>query len=191
MKKLLYTRKSDCIRPLRALVEAQNHRTLVRWALDAAPEFLALFERDFPGDDRPRAALRVAEAWARGEVKMPAAKRAIHAAHNAAKAAGEAGNIVAESAARAVGHAAATVHVETHALGLVFYGLTALNLDTPEASRDGVIDAALGKFYGRLEYFAAHPAEVDGLPWAAFLQKDAPNKERLLHERELADEIKG
>lgn len=43
--------------------------------------------------------------------------------HQAAK---ETQNPYAQAAARAVGHAAATIHVETHALGVIFYGLTAL-----------------------------------------------------------------
>lgn len=119
-----FSRNSPEIKPLRELVEQQTHKTLILWTLDCAPRFVELFEKYYPTDPRPRECLELGRLWSRGEVKMPEAKKAILAAHHAATAAEE--NPTAQAAARAVGHAVATVHVETHALGLVFYGLTAL-----------------------------------------------------------------
>jgi hypothetical protein len=108
MRKLLFSRESDCIQPLRKLIEKQKHRTLAAWALDCAPRVLEIFEKKHPGEQRPRQALETAAAWARGEVKMPAAKRAIHAAHSAATAIE--GDYAAQAAARAAGHAAQGKH---------------------------------------------------------------------------------
>ncbi len=110
MKKLLFTRESECLQPLRELIERQKHRTLAMWAADSAGPVLAIFEEKHPQDKRPREAVEAAKAWMRGEIKMPAAKKAIHAAHNAATEVED--DPAACAAARAMGHAAATVHVE-------------------------------------------------------------------------------
>lgn len=184
MRKLLFSRDSECIQPIRSLIEQQKHRTLVMWALECAPRILEVFEKQFPNDPRPRQALETARAWARGEVKMPIAKKAIHAAHNAATEA--AGSPSAEAAARAVGHAAATVHVETHALGLVFYGLTALIYDGSGSAQDndGIVKRECDRFYDRLLYWQENIDKQD-IPWAEFLLRDdVPNKEKLLRENQ-------
>ena len=180
MKKLLFTRESECIGPIRALVEKQNHRTLVLWALDCAPTILEIFERAFPNDKRPKEALLAADDWARGEIKMPVAKKAIHAAHNAAS--GAEGQMAAQAAARAAGHAAATVHIETHALSMVFYGLTAFVYDGEETEKEAIVEEKLAWFYERLLYWQKNEKK-DKRPWAPFLLKDAPNKEKLLREK--------
>ncbi|MDL2325100.1 hypothetical protein LJC61_08160 [Ruminococcaceae bacterium OttesenSCG-928-A16] len=126
MRKLLFSRESECVQPIRELIEKQQHKTLVLWALDCAQPYLTYFEKNRPGETRPRVVLEKATLWARGQVKMPEAKAAIHAAHSAAAEVGDATryNAAVMAAGRAIGHAAATVHVETHAIGLVFYGLT-------------------------------------------------------------------
>ncbi|MDL2214058.1 hypothetical protein LJB76_00695 [Clostridia bacterium OttesenSCG-928-O13] len=182
MKKLLFSRTSECIQPLRALVEEQKHRTLVAWALEGALPVLALFEERVPGEKRPRLALETADAWARGDVKMPLAKKAIHAAHAAAALAEN--DPVAQAAARAAGHAAATVHVETHALGLVFYGLTAYAYAAPAKEREAVCAEKLEAFTARLLFWQEN-IDKDPRPWAPFLlREDAPNKEKLLRQKE-------
>ncbi|MEA4869531.1 MAG: hypothetical protein VB062_02700 [Christensenella sp.] len=181
-RKILFTRESECIQPLRQLIERQTHRTLVAWALDCAARPLAFFEERIPKEVRPREAMEISRLWARGEVKMPFARRAILAAH---RAAGEAGAIDprAEAAARAVGHACATIHAETHALGLVFYWLSALFRSAEPEDADRKIQSELRFLTERLLWWEQNPSEWDA-PWAVFLRKDMPNKERLRHERE-------
>lgn len=188
MRKLLFSRQSECLRPLRALVEKQTHKALALWALDCAAPYLAFFEAARPGEPRPRAVLAVAEKWARGSVKMPEAKKAIHAAHAAAAAVGDASrqDAAVMAAGRAIGHAAATVHVETHALGLVFYGLTSVwyAADGAKADADALVTAEVERFYGRLLYWEKEALQAKG-PWAGFLQDETmPNKEALLHMQE-------
>ncbi len=180
MRKILFTRQSECLQPLRQLVEQQNHRTLVLWALDCAVPILGLFEQQFSNDMRPRQALAAAWDWAQGKIKMPVAKKAIHLAHNAATEAE--GVPTAQAAARAVGHAAATVHVETHALGIVFYGLTAFVYACAKES-DSVVNTACDWFYQRLLYWQAASPGLD-ITWAPFLLRDdVPNKELLLRKK--------
>jgi hypothetical protein len=99
-----------------------DHRLLAAWAADCAEHLLPLFEQH-SADDRPRQAVEVGRAWARGEVKTGAAQRAAVAAHAAAR---EATNAVAVAVARAAGHAVATAHAADHSLGPLIYGAIAV-----------------------------------------------------------------
>lgn len=182
MRKILFSRESECIQPIRELVEKQLHKTLILWALECATPYLAYFEANQPDENRPREVLEIAERWARGQVKMPEAKKAIHAAHNAAAAVGDKTRHDASvmAAGRAIGHAAATVHVETHALGLVFYGLTSKTYSVNDSEVDKVVEAEVLHLYSRLLFWEKQILQDKG-PWADFLQNDAlPNKEMLL-----------
>lgn len=178
-----FSRNSPEIKPLRELVEQQTHKTLILWTLDCAPRFVELFEKYYPTDPRPRECLELGRLWSRGEVKMPEAKKAILAAHHAATAAEE--NPTAQAAARAVGHAVATVHVETHALGLVFYGLTALIYEEQPTDQAEFVETELANFYQKLLYLQDNDLAKTSQPWASFLVKDLlPNKEASLHQKE-------
>src|SRR4051812_45099750 len=88
-------------------LEATDHRLLAAWAADCAERVLSLFE-EHSSDDRPRRAVEVARAWARGEVRVGDAQKAAVAAHAAAR---EATSEAATAAARAAGHAVATAHM--------------------------------------------------------------------------------
>jgi len=201
MKKLLLTRESPEIQLLRELIEKQKHRTLALWAVECAGNVLPIFEDKFPEDKRPREAVEVARAWMRGEIKMPVAKKAAHAAHNAATSVAE--NPAAEAAARTMGHVVGTVHVETHAIGVVMYGVTAFVYDAvlhTEGLKGAVgqknatgpknfVDTAIiierecNWFYDQLLYWEANIDKIER-PWASFLLRDdVPNKEKLLREK--------
>jgi hypothetical protein len=181
MKKLLFNRDSECIQPLRELIEQQKHRTLAMWAVDCSGPVLNIFERRYPAEKRPYEAIEAAKAWMHGEIKMPVAKAAIHAAHNAATEVEH--DAAACAAARAMGHAAATVHVETHALGLVFYGLTAVVYSTEANYADEAVAKELKRYTDRLLHWEAN-IENAGIVWAPFLLRDdLPNKERLLRQK--------
>lgn len=99
-----------------------DHRALAAWAADCAEHVLHLFE-DEADDDRPRRAVEVARAWARGEVPVGDAQKAAWAAHAAAR---EVESVVATEVARATGHAVATAHMADHSLGGAVYALRAI-----------------------------------------------------------------
>jgi hypothetical protein len=101
------------------------HRLLGRKAAQFAVRVLPLFETDRPGDPRPRNAIKAIEAWARGKRKlgMQEVRKLSLDSHAAARAAGTA---AARFAARAAGHAVATWHVPTHALGAPMYAERAM-----------------------------------------------------------------
>jgi len=182
MKKLLVTRESACLQPIRKLIEKQKHRTLVLWSIDCAGHLLPIFEEKYPKDKRPRKAVEAAEGWARGNIKMPIAKKAAHATHNAATEVAKE-NPAACAAARAIGHVVGTVHVETHAIGVVIYGITAFVYASEKKDADKLIDKKCKWFYDRLLYWEKNIDKVD-TTWASFLLRDdVPNKEALLRQK--------
>ncbi len=188
MKKLLFTRHSPEIAVLRDLIERQKHRTIVAWVIDCSEPVLAMFESRHPGDLRPRNAVTAAAAWAAGQIKMPVARRAALDAHRAATEVED--DPVACAAARAIGHVVGTVHVETHALGFVIYGLTALARDSHSDDRKARIMAECLRLYDRLRYWERQ-IDDDNRAWADFLMREnLPNKEKRLHEKENANEKK-
>lgn len=192
MRKMIVTRYSPVLVPLRELIEKQKHRTLVMWALDCARGILPIFETKYPKDKRPREALRAARLWARGEIKMPIAKRAAHASHNAAT------EVIEEcpgagAAARAIGHVVGTVHVETHAIGVACYGITAFVYDLVKENQDEVIEKIVECMYDRLKYWEKQIEKMDRMNprWAPFLLRDdVPNKEKLLSEKNMKNQKK-
>jgi hypothetical protein len=102
-------------------LEDGDHHLLALWAADCAEHVLPLFEQAAPGDARPRQAIELARAWARGEVKMMQARDGAFAANAAARAVTGA----AREAAHAAGQAAPVAHVAAHYLGAAAYAIKA------------------------------------------------------------------
>lgn len=100
----------------------EEHIQLAIWAANCAEGVLSIFEANCD-DDRPRKAIEAARAWARGELKMTAARKFAFAAHAAARMAS---TPTAIAAARAAGHAAATAHVASHAKYAAAYAQKAM-----------------------------------------------------------------
>lgn len=103
-------------------LDVERHRMLVGWAAECAEHVLRLFEQN-NRDDRPKHAIQMARAWAKGDVSVGIAQRAAWAAHAAAR---EAEGMHATEAARAAGHAAAAAHMADHSLGGAIYALRAV-----------------------------------------------------------------
>jgi hypothetical protein len=96
------------------------HKQFGLKAAKVVERLLPVFERECPGDDRPRKAVEGIKAWAMGKRKlgMKEVRRLSLASHAAARSARtDAGRYVAHAA----GHAAGTWHVPTHALEAFFY----------------------------------------------------------------------
>lgn len=168
---MLVNKEHPAVLPVAAMIAGQKHTTAVLWALHSAPHVLEFFETRHRDEYRPRLALEAGHAWARGQIKMPVARRAILDAH---KAAGEVGasDPAGEAAARAVAHASATVHAQTHAIGLVIYGVTTFAYGSPgyPDDKDAIIARECAWYLEQLEYWVARSDDEPG-PWAAFLTK--------------------
>ena len=180
---ILFSRDSECLQELISLIEVQKHRTLVMWALECAQEPLRNFESKYPNESRPRRALELCEAWAKGKIKMTVAKRAILDAHAVAK---EIDDEECISLVHAIGHAGATVHVETHALGLVVYELTAIVRNMGLDNCESAVEDRISTLYDRLIYWQKNIDRLE-VNWATFLMDEKkPNKEKLLSEKRKA-----
>src|SRR6476661_6038280 len=86
----------------------QDLREVTGYAAECAEEALAIFERAYPADPRPRAAIKAAWAFARGGKRGKALRDAAWAA---LKAAGDAGPTAAGEAARAAMSAAGAAYL--------------------------------------------------------------------------------
>jgi hypothetical protein len=98
-----------------------DHRRLAIWAADCAEHALHHFEQARPTDDRPRRAIELGRAWARGEITWAEARTAAGHANAAARDLRGA----ARHAAYAAGQAAAVGHVAAHELGAAAYAIRA------------------------------------------------------------------
>ncbi|HTC85364.1 MAG TPA: hypothetical protein VK656_01580 [Candidatus Acidoferrum sp.] len=113
-------------------LQDDDHRLLAIWAADCAEHVLHHFEEARPHDDRPRRAIDLGRAWARGEVAWAVARTAAGHANAAARDLRGA----ARHAAYAAGQAAAVGHVAAHVLGAAAYAIKAERAAAPE--RDGI-----------------------------------------------------
>ena len=102
-------------------LKPEQHRQLMRWAIDCAGHVLHLFGKDT--DERLTHALEVGEEWISGNVKTGVVQKASVAAHAAAR---EQKDPVAVAVARSVGQAVATAHIADHSLGAAWYALKAV-----------------------------------------------------------------
>lgn len=116
-------------------IEDDQQRGLASWAADCAERSLHLFEQSHPDDRRPRKAIELARAWARGDIPVSAARGGSSASNTAARATEE--DSPARDAARAAGHAAAAAHNPGHALHAASYAVKALTgTDTEAAEKE-------------------------------------------------------
>jgi hypothetical protein len=109
-----------------------DHHLLAIWAADCAQHVLHLFEGARPGDDRPRRAIDLGRAWARGEVTWAEARTAAGHANAAARDPSGAARHVAYAA----GQAAAVGHVAAHELGAAAYAIRAVRAAAAEDERE-------------------------------------------------------
>ena len=113
-----------------------DHHLLAIWAANCAEHVLPCFEEARPDDDRPRRAIELGRAWARGEVSWWDAR----AAGGHANAAARDLRGAPRHAAYAAGQAAAVGHVAAHELGAAAYAIRAVQAaaapaDAAEAGR--------------------------------------------------------
>ena len=104
-----------------------DHQLLAAWAADCAEHVLRLFEDERPDDDRPRRAIELARAWARGDVSMTVSRTAAGHANGAARDRRGAARFAAYAAAQA----AAVAHVAAHDLGAAAYAIRAVQAAAP------------------------------------------------------------
>jgi hypothetical protein len=115
------------VRSPQTLSEA-DRRLLAAWAADCAERVLGLFEAEAPADERPRASIARAKAFARGELNTA---DEIRRRFIGGVSAGEVKAPAAIAAARAAGQAVGVCHMGAHALGAAAYAVKAASLAAP------------------------------------------------------------
>ena len=177
--KVLFNRQSECLQKLRSMIEKQTHRTMILWAFDCVKMPLTTMQLKYPEETRFQNAYTLCDLWAQGEIKMPIAKRAILDAHAVAK---EWDDPVDIALCHAIGQGLSSVHVETHALGLVFYELSAIVFANKEY--ESLVKQKVKYYEERLRYWEKQ-TDITNRKWAAFILKSPmPNREWLLHQKE-------
>ncbi len=166
--------QSPYIISLMRLVETQSKPTLIKWCTSYAQErIVPIYERAYPTDTRPRDALTNAMGWLKGRVKFVDAKETNNGAHTAATEAE--GQPAAQAAARTCAHAALTIHVAAHCLGIAFYGAAALayaqaGTDEKAEVYDAIAAEECAKMEAALRGIAVenepNPAKVDWTFWS-------------------------
>ncbi len=103
---------------------SRYHKLFALMAAREAERVLPLFEKERPKDRRPKKAIDAIRAWAKGKKKlgMKEVRKLSLDSHAAARACK---TDSARFAARAAGHAVATWHVPTHAMGAPMYACKA------------------------------------------------------------------
>jgi Imm-5 like putative immunity protein len=115
-----------------------DRRLVAAWAAGCAERVLWLFEAEAPQNDRPRALIARARAFARGERNTAEEIRRRFAGGISA---GDATGPAAAAAARAAAQAVAVCHMGAHALGAAAYAARAAGLaapDRPEAADEEI-----------------------------------------------------
>lgn len=164
--RILFSKDSLFLQDLRMLLEGRNRRTVILWALDLAEQTVEQLEKHCPGDPRPRSALDAARAWARGRIKMPAARRAILDCHAMAKELTAPADI---ARCHAVAQACSVVHTPGHALGLPMYELTAIVLEqSPDTCRAAVENRKQDYIDSLLQWIDRE--KTCQMEWAEFLR---------------------
>lgn len=166
-RQILFSKEDACIRELQQLLDGRSRQVTVSWALDLAEETAAHLAEKYPEDPRAEEAVAMARLWAMGEIKMPAAKRAILACHAAAKEISSPEDIAHY---HAVGQACGTVHANGHAIGYPIYDLTALIRKDGIEDCDASVARRMAHYLDRLNYWEGTCAREPG-QWADFLLK--------------------
>lgn len=178
--KILFARQSESLQSLLQKIRTQNHRVIVLWCMDCAKILTDEFQRFKPEERRLNEMISLCEQWSSGEIKMNLAKRAILDVHAAAKTYKEP---YLESICHAVGHAGASIHVETHAIGMVLYDCSAI---VQKYQFKGYEDAVLERirhYEERLRHWEVEEPHLKR-KWISFLQKDSDeNKEKKLYDK--------
>ena len=182
-KKILFSASDPRVAKIAEAFAKCGRRGAAAAAYAIAGKYVKLYElAEEKRSDKVRVAYGAGALWAKGTIKMPEARVKILAAHSAARAAY---SPVACAAARAVAQAVSTVHTPKHAMGVVYYGLTAIALAKGGDVDCAEIDREVERMLAIIDGYAESEPSPDG--WAAFML----TKEEKLARKQKAKESAG
>lgn len=128
LRKMLGDVNSKECRDLMKLIEAQNVKTLTRWALDIIKDqTLKVYESAFPGDCRLEIVIQGCGEYCDGARTLKDLKPLLKEASQTARESSD--NPAGQAAARAIAAACAIPQTPTNALGFLFYHAAAIVYD--------------------------------------------------------------
>ena len=164
-RQILFSKDDDEISHLIHLTNEMPKKAVILWALELAEDAVKQLETKYPFEKRPKTALTLTRMWAAGEIKMPAAKKAILDCHAVAK---EIPSAADAARCHAVGQACGTVHTTGHAAGFPVYDLTALIRENSPENWDEIIQERMNYYIERLLYWKENFMNSPN-KWADFL----------------------
>lgn len=164
---VLFAKDSEYLQDLISLFQNQNHRVMVLWAFDFAAESIAELEEKYPEEMRPGEALKAAQDWSAGRIKMRLAQRKILDCHAFAKEIDCKEDI---ALCHAIGQACAAVHTAGHTIGYPMYDLTAIIYRLGIDNCIEAVEERKQKYIDRLFYWNRHYSDYKG-EWADFMLK--------------------
>lgn len=162
---ILFSKDSECFQELRFLIEWQNHRTMVLWALELSEEAVKVLEEKYPKEERPRKAIITSRLWAEGKIRMREAKRKILDCHSFAK---EIESLEDIALCHAIGQGCAVVHTTGHAMGFPMYELTAIVRTLGIDNSKEAVENRIRYYIERLIYWSEHTSDYKG-DWVSFI----------------------
>lgn len=181
--KILFARNSECLQELRRLISEQKHITLILWVFECLQIPMNEMISKYPDKMEIKMANDLSNGWAHGKVKMTIAKRAILNCHSLSRELEYEQDI---ALCHAIGQGCSTVHVETHALGMVFYELTAIVIKHKYKDYQVEVLDKIKFYINKLLWYQEHADDlVKNQVWTEFLiRENSSNKEKLLLEKE-------
>lgn len=166
-RQILFDKNDYCMILLERAIRYHPIKVIILWELDMAEETVRLLEDRYPFDIRARTALELSRQWAKGEVTMPTAKKAIIACHAAAK---DIESLEDIAHYHAVGQACSTIHTIEHAMGYPLYDFTAIVRKNGIENCNEILTNRINHYMDRLNYFS-NPNIINGIPWAPFIYR--------------------
>lgn len=178
-KQILFRREDACLQNLLTIIRRQKHRVLVAWVFDCMKDSITLLQQEGFQTEVDEC-IFLCQKWARGEIKMPQAKKAIIKIHSLSKTLD---NRILVAVLHAVGQGCSCIHVETHAIGFVIYELSAILFQKGFTKGIVLVNQRIAYYEERLLFWQKH-ANANDQNWADFLLDDQRiNKELLLWEK--------
>lgn len=166
--KILFSKEDEFLKPLMQLINQSTKKVAVEFSLEMADRCVDRFNLQFPHEKRPENTVNLSRQWAHGLIKMSKAKQAILACHQLAKEIEDQSMI---ALLHAIGQGCSSVHVKSHATGLIVYELSSIVFDHGiDAFKNPVMDK-INEYTKRLLYWNKNIDTVNH-PWASFLQKE-------------------
>lgn len=162
---IFFAKDSAYLQDLIVLFQNQSHKVMILWAFDFAAESIAQLKVKYPDDNRPQEALKAAQSWAAGKIKMRLAQRKILDCHAFAKELECKEDI---AVCHAAGQACSVVHTAGHAIGYPIYDLTSIVYRLGVENCSEQIECRKQSYIDRLLFWQRHIGDYQGT-WADFI----------------------